>query len=178
MFGVKIQMFDAVTRRLLFKQCECLRHDENYKVFNSQSQIGEVVSFWIACLTSEKWRLFQHGIVEWMDSWKSFHIFDPTSITLPNLPNYNLWYEYNFSTESFVYFFWSWPLKYQHTNSFKSWKVPPLQTKSVSSCLSFPIKNQFLLLLWQSVMKCCSVLCNVRFAFTVYKVQKVPWQQN
>lgn len=105
MFGVKIQMFDAVTRRLLFKQCECLRHDENYKVFNSQSQIGEVVSFWIACLTSEKWRLFQHGIVEWMDSWKSFHIFDPTSITLPNLPNYNLWYEYNFSTESFVYFF-------------------------------------------------------------------------
>ena len=31
-----------------------------------------------------------------MDSWKSFHIFDPTSI---------LWYEYNFSTESFMYFF-------------------------------------------------------------------------
>ena len=95
MFGVKIQMFDAVTRRLLFKQCECLRHDENYKVFNSQSQIGEVVSFWIACLTSEKWRLFQHGIVEWMDSWKSFHIFDPTSITLPNLTYLTITYGTN-----------------------------------------------------------------------------------
>ena len=78
-----------------------------------------------------------------MNEWTAgnrFTIFDPSfRIHLVTKPYLKL-VDKN-STESFMHFFWSWPLKDQHTNSLESWKAPLQTTKCVSSRLSFQAKT-------------------------------------